>query len=85
VYVYRGSVTLAGDEPRGVARGQIALLGPGGDLVAEAASEAGLLLVAGRPLGEPVARYGPFVMNTEAEIRQAFADYQSGRFQGASE
>jgi quercetin 2,3-dioxygenase len=46
------------------------------------ASETGadLLLIAGVPLNEPIARYGPFVMNTPGEIRQAMVDYQSGRF-----
>jgi redox-sensitive bicupin YhaK (pirin superfamily) len=39
-----------------------------------------LLLIAGLPLDEPVARYGPFVMNTAGEIRQAMFDYQTGRF-----
>src|SRR5262249_39807176 len=52
-----------------------------GDEVAISSNRgAELLLIAGIPLNEPVVRYGPFVMNTSGEIRQAMIDYQSGRF-----
>jgi redox-sensitive bicupin YhaK (pirin superfamily) len=77
--VYEGSVAIGdGDAIDAIA---VAALGAG-DRVAAVAGEAGArcLLIAGRPIGEPVAWGGPFVMNTRAEVMQAFADYQSGRF-----
>ena len=49
-------------------------------LIKAPAGAARVLLAAGRPLNEPVARYGPFVMNTPQQIREALADYQAGRF-----
>ena len=77
VYVYDGSIDI-GDVT--VPRGQIALLDAGDTIGYCAGDSARSLVVAGRPLKEPVARYGPFVMNTDAEIRQAMFDYQAGRF-----
>lgn len=56
------------------------LLGDGDEVTITTDSGAELLLIGGVPLHEPVARYGPFVMNTQGEIRQAMIDYQSGRF-----
>jgi len=76
-YVFEGEAKLGSQT---VKQGTLALLGDGDSLPIEAgAAAAALLLIAGRPLAEPVARYGPFVMNTRAEIEQAFADYQAGR------
>jgi redox-sensitive bicupin YhaK (pirin superfamily) len=79
VYPYQGAVTVHDGEATEVAAGHVAILGPGDVVRLAAGSEdARLLLVAGRPLAEPVARYGPFVMSTKAELMQAFQDFQNG-------
>ncbi len=81
-YVFEGAVTVGeGDDARPLEAGEMGVLG-GGDLLSLRAGHGGarLILVAGRPLREPVARYGPFVMNTRQELMQAFVDFQEGRF-----
>jgi redox-sensitive bicupin YhaK (pirin superfamily) len=78
-YVFEGSVLL-GNEGKEIRDGQLALLGAGDAVRFRGAPGGGrLLLLAGVPIAEPVARYGPFVMNTQEEIAQAVRDYQSGR------
>ena len=81
-YVFEGEVALGdGEDARRLATREMGVLG-GGDLLKLHAGKVGarLILVAGRPLREPVARHGPFVMNTREELMQAFVDYQEGRF-----
>jgi hypothetical protein len=81
-YVFEGELQIGvADEARPVAAQQMAVLGGGNALhLAAGSSGARLILVAGRPLREPVMRHGPFVMNTRQELMQAFVDFQEGRF-----
>jgi redox-sensitive bicupin YhaK (pirin superfamily) len=78
VYVYRGALSIGG---QAVPVQRMAILANRGDGVALQAGADGAraILVAGRPLKEPIAQYGPFVMNTKEEIFQAVEDFRAGR------
>ncbi len=77
--VLRGTVLVNGEK---IAReAQVVMLAhDGGGITIEANNDAKLLVLAGAPIHEPVAAHGPFVMNTQAEIRQAIAEFESGKF-----
>ncbi|MCB1874728.1 MAG: pirin family protein [Chromatiales bacterium] len=77
VYVLEGSVEIA---QRSLDAGQLGVLEPRGDLLLKGVKDARLLLIAGQALREPVARSGPFVMNSEQELRQAYRDFGMGVF-----
>ena len=79
-YVYEGTAELGAGQR--VARSELAILERDGEeLLVRAGDEpTRLIVVAGRPLAEPVAKYGPFVMNTPEQIVEAIRDYQSGKF-----
>eukprot|EP00284_Hemiselmis_tepida_P007066 CAMPEP_0174919484 /NCGR_PEP_ID=MMETSP1355-20121228/3700_1 /TAXON_ID=464990 /ORGANISM="Hemiselmis tepida, Strain CCMP443" /LENGTH=264 /DNA_ID=CAMNT_0016164715 /DNA_START=162 /DNA_END=953 /DNA_ORIENTATION=+ len=75
-FVYRGSCTVAGEECR---EGQFVQFTEGDRLSVTSGGEGvGVLFIAGRPIGEPVVQYGPFVMNSQEQIKQCFSDYQRG-------
>ena len=76
-YVLEGQAEL-GSTLSPVRAGRIAVFAPGQVITTRSAGGARLLLVAGQKIGEPVARRGPFVMNTQAELAQAYDDYQNG-------
>ena len=90
LYVYEGAMRVGtGESAATVGPHELAMLGAGDVVQLEGRHDAGeakgraasrAILVAGRPLREPVAKYGPFVMNTRDELVQAFEDYQSGKF-----
>ena len=85
VYVIQGPVTASDADGRAVhlVRDDLGVLARGDVVRVESGNDATrFLIVAGRPLNEPVARGGPFVMNTRDEIQQAFEDYNQGRIQG---
>lgn len=75
VYVYEGSATVAGTS---VGKSQMARLSKQGALEVSVDGPAKLLVIAGKPLREPIVNYGPFVMNTREEIEQALTDYRNG-------
>lgn len=77
VYVFEGTVEVEGAP---VDKDELGVLGAGDSVTLTSKDGGRCILVAGKPFGEPVARYGPFVMNTQEEIYQAVADYQAGRF-----
>lgn len=84
VYAFDGDVRIGeGETARRVRRGELAVLtrtGASQVLVASEAGPARALLVAGKPIGEPVVQYGPFVMNSVHEIQEAVEDFQAGKF-----
>jgi|TARA_B110000977_G_C11053255_1_gene483106 redox-sensitive bicupin YhaK (pirin superfamily) len=82
VYVIKGEVTLLDEKNEivSIKRDQLAILTKGESLTLTANDQSTqFLLIAGKPLNEPIARGGPFVMNTQDEIQQAFSDYQNGQ------
>lgn len=77
MYVFEGSVRTGTTT---VNSGEMAVLGTGSEIRLRGDKESRAILVAGRPLHEPVARYGPFVMNTREQLIQAVEDFQNGKF-----
>jgi len=79
VVLLKGKVKLNGETPL-EGEAQIAVLDPDGSVVAvEVAEDSTLLVLSGEPINEPVASYGPFVMNTQEELAQAVKDYREGK------
>ncbi|MEO6799285.1 MAG: pirin family protein [Rhodanobacter sp.] len=78
-YLFDGESALVGGEP--LHRSELGVLSDGEQVQLTGGDKASrLLVVAGRPLQEPVARYGPFVMNTQAQIHEAISDFRAGKF-----
>ena len=80
VYAYEGKIEVGPGQGTPLSAGQLGLLSDGDSVEVRAVSLARFLVIAARPLREPIARYGPFVMNTREEIVRAFRDFQEGTF-----
>ncbi|MEX6503025.1 pirin family protein [Pseudomonas zhanjiangensis] len=78
LYVYEGSLELPGEPVQQARAGHLVRLSDQGELQLRSSAGARLLLIAGKPLGEPIVQYGPFVMNSREEIEQALRDFRDG-------
>ena len=78
LYVYAGTLELPGASAQAVPAGRLVRLSEHGELHLGSRDGAKLLLIAGKPLGEPIVQYGPFVMNSREEIEQALRDFRDG-------
>ena len=80
IYLIEGEIKIGEKEHKQTKDSTLILLAKGEELKVSATSKAKFLLISGKPIGEQIARGGPFVMNTKAEIQQAIEDYHSGTF-----
>jgi redox-sensitive bicupin YhaK (pirin superfamily) len=82
IYVYEGELRIGTDAYQ-IKAGSLARLSLTGDLVIQAGAKTRLLIITGKPIGEPIVQRGPFVMNTAEEIHQAIRDYTEGKLVAA--
>jgi redox-sensitive bicupin YhaK (pirin superfamily) len=80
IYVYRGAVEVGGVQVDARRMGILSNTAGADGVTLTAKKDARLILIAGKPLNEPIVQYGPFVMNTQEEIHRALDDFRSGRF-----
>ena len=80
IYLLKGELTVGNNKHEKTSDSNLILLNKGTDLIVEANKMSEFLFIAGKPIGEEIARGGPFVMNTKEEINQAIKDYQDGTF-----
>ena len=80
IYLLRGHLKIGERDHEKTSDSNLILLERGNKLIVKATKESEFLFIAGKPIGEPIARGGPFVMNTKAEILEAIQDYNNGTF-----
>ena len=80
IYLLNGELKIGRKEHQKIKNSTLILLNNGSNLVVKSMERSEFLIIAGKPIGEPIARGGPFVMNTKSEILEAIQDYNNGTF-----
>ena len=80
IYLLKGELKIGENDHSKTDNSNLILLERGNKLIVKAIKKTEFLFIAGKPIGEPIARGGPFVMNTKAEILEAIQDYNNGKF-----